>query len=477
MSKVVREDIDSLHAVLSFTLSKEDYGDKFKKELETYRKKVNLKGFRKGKTPMSFVRKMYGQGVLAETVTGMLQNEVSKYLEENKIDILGQPIPVEDHPEIEFDINNPGDYEYKVEIGLVPEVEVAGLDNSTEVEKYVVEVPAKQIDERLEEARKQFGDRESVEDVIQENDMLRLNLEELNGDEVKENGWATTTSLLVNTIADTYKEEFLTKKKGDKIRFKVSQLEGEKDENYVRKYLLNVEENDAEVEIGDDFEAVIDDVTRVKPAELNQEFFDKIFGEGNVSNLEEAKDKISEQLAKTYESSADALLFRDLQDKLLEQNKFSLPEVFLKRWLKFSDEKLTDESLEKEFDQFLNNLRWSLIRGNVSKEAKIEVKEEEIFEGMKDRIRGYFGAYGDELIILNTANRLMEDQEQVNQMFQEIQTEKVIDHIKGLVSVKDKPVSLEEFEEVIKEANARMAPPQEKVEAENEEEVTEDIES
>ena len=126
MSKVVREDIDSLHAVLSFTLSKEDYSDKFKKELETYRKKVNLKGFRKGKTPMSFVRKMYGQGVLAETVTGMLQNEVSKYLEENKIDILGQPIPVEDHPEIEFDINNPGDYEYKVEIGLVPEVEVAG---------------------------------------------------------------------------------------------------------------------------------------------------------------------------------------------------------------------------------------------------------------------------------------------------------------------------------------------------------------
>ncbi len=475
MSKVVREDIDSLHAVLTFTIGKEDYAGLFKEELGNYRKKATLKGFRKGKTPASFVRKMYGQSILTEVVFKLIQTEVDKYIKENNLSTIGQPIPAEDQELMEFDVNEAKDYVFKFEIGLVPEFEITGLDTSTEVEKYAVEVPSDQIEERLEEARKQVGTRASVEDTILENDMVVLNMEELDGDQVKENGWATTTTLLVKAVAEPYKTELLDKKKGDKIRFKVSQLEGAKDEGHVRKYLLNVEESDEDIVIGDDFEAVISDVTRLEPAELNQEFFDKVFGEGNVSNEEEAKEKIGEQLAKTYESSADALLFRDIQDTLLEKNKFDLPETFLKRWLKSGDENVSDEQLEKEFEPFLQNLRWTFIRSKVSKEANIEVTEDEIFEGMKERIRGYFGAYGDELIILNTANRLMEDKEQVNQMFQEMETEKVIDHIKSLITVKDNPVTLEQFEEVVKEANARMAPPEEvSATEETEEEVTEE---
>ena len=279
---------------------------------------------------------------------------------------------------------------------------------------------------------RRFGERESIDTDIEENDVITFNAEELDGDSLKENGWATTFDILVERIGkEDLKKEVTSKKKGDKIRFNINDVEKDSSPQHVRKYLLNVTEGDEDVEIGEMFEATIEDVKRIAPAELNQELFDKVFGEGNVNSEEEVRTKIEEDITRYYDNQAESLLFRDLQDYMLEQNDLELPDAFLKRWLVASDEKNTKELVEQEYDKFARNLQWSMIKGKLASKFELEVAEEEIVEGFKDRVRGYFQGQGNELIVLNTANRLMEDQKQVNQMYEELMSEKLFQSIKS----------------------------------------------
>ena len=485
MAKVVREDTDNLSAVLTITLTKEDYEPKLTAELNKYRKKAHIKGFRKGKTPMAFIKKMYGKSLMADVINELMQEELTNYIQENNLDILGQPIPTEDQELFDFDINQANDYVFKVELGLAPQFEVTGVGSEDSYARHDVEVPDEMVEKDMTAARKRLGERNSVEDDIEENDMLTLNVEELEGEEIKENGWATTFSILVDQIpSEELKKEFSSKKKGDKIRFDIRDLEKDRDEAYIRKQLLHVDENDEDVEIGNHFEAVIDDVSRVAPAEINEDFLNKYFGEGRVKDEAEARELIRKDIKSYYDRQADSLLFRDFQDRLLEQNALELPETFLKKWLKVANEEATDELIEKEFDAFTRNLRWSLIRSKLVQKFDVQVTENELVEGFKDRVRGYFGGYGDELVILNTANRLMQDRQQVDNMYQELMTDKLFEAIKEASKIEDQKINAEAFDEVIKEAREKVEAAEEQLEhgseeaavEESEEEVAEDIE-
>ena len=168
MAKVVREDIDDLNALLKVELSKEHYEAKLKSELNKYRKKAHIKGFRKGKTPMGFIKKMYGTAVLAEVINESLQTAVSSYISEEKLNILGQPLPVEQEEELTFDVNDLQDYNFSFELGLAPEFELQGIDSSSEFTRYVAEIPESMIDEDLSNARKRGGEQTSVEGAIEE---------------------------------------------------------------------------------------------------------------------------------------------------------------------------------------------------------------------------------------------------------------------------------------------------------------------
>ena len=279
MSKVVREDIGSLSAVLTLTVTKADYEPKLSTELNKRRKKAQLKGFRKGKTPMGFIKKMYGRAILADAINEMIQKELTRYIADEKIQILGQPLPSEDQEEFDFNINDLIDYTFKFDIGFAPEFEVEGLSDESNFERYAVEVKDELIEKDIESAQKRFGERKSVDEKIEENDTLTLNAEELDGDKVKEKGWACSFDVLVSQIEDEeVKKQFLGKKKGTKVRFNIFKLEKNSTEESVKKYLLKVEENDADVEIGENFEALVDDIKRVEPAELDQAFFDKFIG-------------------------------------------------------------------------------------------------------------------------------------------------------------------------------------------------------
>lgn len=448
-----------MNTVLTVTLEKADYEPRFNSELSKHRKQAQMKGFRKGKTPVSILKKMYGKSVLVEVINEVLQKELSGYLAGEDLRILGQPLPSEDQEPLDFELKELQDYTFKFDLGLVPEFEVQGVGPESAFEKIEVEATEEMIDEELEAARKRHGERQFVEEDIRENDMVKLLAKELDGEEVKEEGVESEFSVLVSAISnEEAKQQLLSGKKGDTFRFNLFDLEEEKDEKYVRKYLLELSDDD-EREVGQHYEVTVEEVSRIVPAELNQEFFDKFFGEGEVISEEEARDKIREQIEKFYNGQSEALLFRDMQEKLMELNEMELPESFLKRWMKSSNEKLDDEVIEKEYGAFAKNLQWSLIRSKLIKRFGVEVKQEEVFETLKNQVRSYFGgvATGMEHIVESTAGRLMEDKKQVEQAYEKILSDKIFDAVAAEVTVEAKKTSLEEFESIVAKAREESA--------------------
>ena len=461
MPKVEHENIDNLNAVLTVTLEKSDYEPKFKTELNKYRKQANMKGFRRGKTPTSVLKKMYGKGVLADVINEMLQKELYDYLTDNNIKILGQPLPAEDQEQMDFDLKAPQDYVFKFDLGLAPAFEVQGADEHTTFEKMAVEPSEEMIEDDLLAARKRHGERKAVEEEITDNDMIKLEVAELEDGSLKAEGITSEFSLLVgqNTNAD-FKAALEGKKQGDKVAVNILSLEEGRDEDYARKYYLNLGDEDDRT-FNPEFEATIAEVTRIIPAELDQEFFDKNFGEGEVSSEEEAREKLREQTKGFYNSQAEALMSRDIQEKLLELNPMTFPEGFLKRWMKANNEGVEDATIEKEYENFEKNLQWSLIRNKLVESFEIEVNNDDIAEAARRRIRQYFGGQampGMEEIINSTAQRILQDQQQVEQLYEEVLTDRTFEVLIEKVNVEDKAVSLEEFEEAVKAAQAANAP-------------------
>ena len=455
MPQVVRTDIDDLNIKLSLKLTKEDYEPKFKSELNKMKGKASMKGFRKGKTPINLLKKMYGKGVLVEVINQMVSAEVMDYIRKEEIVNLGQPIPSEDQPEVEFDVNNMKDMEFNFDLGISPKFELKGLDSSSVFELYKVNISDSMIDEEIASGRKRGGQLAPIEDAMQAEDTIRLNVEELENGALKADGWASSFSVIVNDIADeALRNEVLTKKKGDKFNVNVFSLEKDRTPEFVRKYMLNVGENDQDVVIGEEFEATIDEVSRIKPADLDQAFFDRYFGPDKVSSEQEMRDLLKSDFEGHFDKQAESLMFKDFNEMLIKENDMPLPDNFLKRWLKTSNPDLTDAKLENEYEEFTKSLKWSLVRGEVIKKYSLEVSDDELFEGVKEKVRGLFAQFGqaqvDELVVTNTANRMMENEEEVNNIYRDKMNEKIMAQVRELVTVAEKPIGQEEFEEIYK---------------------------
>ncbi|MDF1694227.1 MAG: trigger factor [Saprospiraceae bacterium] len=460
---IEKHSVDNLNATITINISKEDYHDKFKAELKKVAGKATMKGFRKGKTPQSVIKKMYGKSVLAEVVNETLQKALSGYLEEEKLDILGQPIPSDDQDgDMNFDVNNLEDYSFKFDIGLTPDIDIQGVSESDTYDIYKIDVDDKVIDEELENAQKRLGNQEHPDGEIIPNDILKIQAEELDGDEPKKDGWASEFSVLVDSLTEEYNAEVLKLSKGDTFTFDVFKLEKEKGDDYVKKYLLNVpkvEEGEEEPVIGNMFTGKIIDIARLKVAELDQEFYDKYFGKDEVKSEEEARAKIQEYIGNHYHNQALQVMYRNIMDKLVAETKVDLPAEFLKKWLKMTNEKLTDEEIEKDFDGFLDNMKWTLIKGRLSKQFEVEVSPEEIREAMANKVRSYFGQYGmDESYVNEILGKMLQNQEEVNKTYEELQAGKLFTKIGETVSHIENKISLEDFNEKVKVINEKQQP-------------------
>jgi trigger factor len=448
MPNVVRTDIDALNALLVVNIAKEDYLPKVKQDMKTFAQRSPMKGFRPGKTPQKLVQNMYGTEFVMDAVNKTLQDTLNDYLQKEKPEIFGQPIGSVEQPDFKFDPKNPSDFAMHFDLGIMPQFDVQGLD-SVNFDHYVVQVDPAKIDEELENRRKQAGETKEVEDTIQGNDMVYLYAKEHGGSLVKED-----LTLSMNWLNDEMQDVFKTQKVGDQLTVNIFQLEKETTPQYVRKYFLGVDDADNR-EIKENFDVKITKVTRIVPAEFNEEFFQKQFG---VATEAEARAELNKTLGGNYVAQSDALLIRDFQLRLMEANKFDLPDGFLKRWLLTQNDKNTPELVESGYEGFAQNMRWTLVRSKIAKEAGIQVSDEDLKEHYSAKIRGYLGGMAiDDAFIDSLVEKVFDDEKQLSELYEDVMTEKTFDVMKSRATLVDKSVSSDEFDSIMATARAEAA--------------------
>lgn len=453
---VVRTDKENQEAELAIQIAKSDYQGKLSEELKKYQQKAHMKGFRKGKVPMSVIRKMYGKAMLADVVNNLIQEKLGGYLEEEKLDILGQPLPSKNQKIYDFSLDASEDFTFLFDVGLTPQFELNGVEESTVYKIPKVQVTDEMIDKEIEALRKRFGTEIHPEDGFRDDDRLLLNAKELDGDQLKNKGFETSFQIMVSNIADeSLRDKVKSMATGDSFHFNIYEIEGEKSEEYVKKYLLNLEKDEMDKEVGKMFEGTIAEVNRIAPAELNEEFFNQAFGEGEVTSEREARDKMKETIENYYLRQAEALLFKDFQEKLLEINQVELPDEFLKRWLIASNDNLHKDQLEHEYPDFTRNLVWTLIERKIKDKFELKVEIDEVKAIMRNQIRQYFGNYpvGDD-VLEGSVDRMMANQEQFNRAYEEAMSDKIFEAVRDHVTLEDNPVTLEEFQEMVAAAQA-----------------------
>ena len=455
--KIEKQTIDELNAVIKLTIEKSDYEDSFNKELKNYKNKVQLKGFRKGKTPISSIKKMYGKSVLLDVVNKTLQEKLSGFLVEEKLDILGNPLPSSDQEQMDINVNELQDYKFSFDIGLAPQVDVKGVSESDEYIEYDITIPDDLLKEELDMRRKRFGKQVNPEKDIVEDDIILIKAHEVEDGKAKDKGHETGFSMMVSRIGDEdLKKKIIGGKLGDKFDFDINTIEKDVDENYVKKYLLNLDE-DEEKEIGNTFAGEIEKITRTELADLDQDFFDQSYGKDVVKSEEEALNNIREELSTFYQKQQKSLLYRGIMDKLIADNEMELPDEFLKRWLNSNNPEVKPEDIDKEYNNFEKNLRWSLIKSKLAKDFNVEVSPEELRESVKKKIMSYMAQYQQtDFDVEPMINNYLNNREQVEKEYEEAMAEKLFDEIYKKVSLKSEKISIEDFREKVQEVNNKI---------------------
>lgn len=449
--KVVSKDLSPLNKHLTVTLTPEDYMSKYNSELSKYQKTGQFRGFRKGKAPISLVKKMYGQGLLTDILFKKVQDDLTTYLTESKLELLGQAIPSDTQEELIVDINAEKEYNFEFEVGLAPEFNLQNANEEAVYEYMDVTVTPERIDEELEKIRKSVGKRVETTEPIEGNDMLSILGKELNDKgELKKKGHEITISLLVDSIQDEeVKNKLKGQTKGFEFDFDVTTIEGVKDQTYINKYLLQLDEGD-EREIGNKFRGEISSVTRLEAAEMNEAFFDQVFGKDRVKDEAEARTEIEKSLQNHFDNQADAVLFRIIQDRLFEDNKVEYPDTFLKKWLSYNNPELDEKALEEGYNSFKDDLTWTLIRNKLLKNNDIIIKREDIVRGFYADVISYFGGQQMPQEFMESAvKRMMENDEQVQKMEARVAVDKMFEKLKEVVKLEKKETSIEELEKVL----------------------------
>lgn len=445
---ITQEKIDDLNALVKITLAPEDYTPQVEKSLKEQAKKANLPGFRKGMVPVAHIKRMYGKSILVEEINTMLNDNISKYLTENKVEVLGQPLPVlEDEKEYNWDFNDT--FEFAYELGLAPtvDIEVSSKDKFTH---YKVKADEDTLAERITNIRKSYGKMSNPE-VSAEGDVLYAELKQLANDGAEfEGGIVATGSIRTDLVTDKkILKTLVGVKKDDTFELDVNKAFGGDAANIAK--LLNISEEDA-ADLKSKFSVSVKNVNRLEEADLNQEFFDKIFGQGVVTDEAGFKAKITEEIESMFQQDAERKLQNDIYAQFTEQTKMQLPDAFLRKWLKATNEKLTDEELEQGYDDFAKNLKWTLIENKIIKDNDIKIDYKDVFETAKQRLDAQFRMYSptalpEEQLAQYTANFLKE-KENANRIFDEVKALKVYDYIKSVATLNEKEIAYNKFTEL-----------------------------
>jgi trigger factor len=432
---ITKEQIDDLNAVVKVAITKDDYQDKVDSILSDYKKQANIPGFRKGHVPMGLIKKQYGKAVLVDEVNKLLQDNLNKYLTEEKLDVLGNPLPKQQD---NFDWDQE-QLDFEFELGLAPSFEVP-LKTKKSLTLYKIVADKKMVDEQVLRMQKQYGKLVSKKEVGKDFEVLGTFKNEAEEIENK------TTLELDKVKSKKALTSLLGKKTGDVITLKTKGLFKE---DYLLSSVLGISQEKAKG-INIEVSFTIDEINEREPAKLDQELFDKLFGKDAVTSVKELKDRIKEDSEKQFEQQSDQKLLNDITEYFIENTKFELPTEFLTKWIQMTgEEPLSDEQANEEYEKSEKGLRYQLIEGKIIKDNDIQIQFEELKEFAKGFIKSQMAQFGQlnpqEEELDNIAARVLGNQDEVKRLSEQLMSQKLISLYKEKVNLKTKEVTYENF--------------------------------
>ena len=428
-------------ASIKIKLIEADYQPKVDAKLKDYAKKAIIRGFRPGKAPITMVKSMYGVSLLVEEINTILGESLNNHLKEQTFKVLGEPLPVEKVEE-SIDWKNQKDFELEYKIGFVETIDVK-LDSSIKGINYSIKVDQKLIDETVDNLTSQYGESTNPE-VSEATDFIYGDLKSTATD------FSKTTSVDTTKLSKKLAGKFIGLSKDAVVEFDAKEV---KKDEWTAGFGLSDEEADA---AKDSYAFVAKNINRKAKAELNQEFFDKIFGPDQVKTKKEFEDKVKETLQGSYDRESKVYTEEELKKLIVDKTNLSLPDAFLKEWLiKANEGKVTEAEVEAEYPLYAKQLSWSLISNQVAKEHAIQAEHADVIEKTKEMIREQFASSGlgsqmESSMDLFVDNYLKgnEGQNYMNLMTS-VQNEKVLALIQEKIKMTDKNLSIDEFKELL----------------------------
>jgi len=444
---------NDVNGTIVIELEKEDYQEKVEKSLNQYRQRANIPGFRQGKVPKGVIRKMYGKAVLVDEINKIVSDELGNFIRENKLKILGEPI-ADDSEEKQVDLEKDETMSFYFDVALTPEFELT-LDKETELTWYNVKLEEDLLDKQMDGYRQNYGTYDSVEEEAKDTDLIKGTLTEMDGAQVKEEAEAIENAILMPSYVkdETTRNSFIGAKVGDSVVLNpMTAYDNNKAE--VASLLQTTKET-----LGDatpDYRFEIKEVTRYKEAEMNQELFDKVLGEGVATSEEEFKEKVAAELTRQFKPSVDHLFIHQAKDLIVEKMKdVTFPDAFLKRWLLETSDERTPEQLEEDYPRILEDLKFHIAKQKIVEENELKVEYQDIEALAAEVAKAQFAQYGmtnlPADVLQNYTKSLLEKEETVQNLVERATEDKVIDWLKANVSVMEKEIYSKEFNELMGE--------------------------
>ncbi len=432
---IQKEQIDELNAIVKVAITKDDYSDKVDKILKDYKKQANIPGFRKGQVPMGLIKKQYGKAVLVDEVNKLLQDNLNKYLTEEKLDVLGNPLPKQqDNFNWEAE-----DFSFEFELGLAPNFEVT-LKTKKPITHYKIVADKKMIDEQVDRIRKQYGKLISKSEVGKNDELTGTFRNE--EEEIDHKSNLEMSKVKSKKAIDGLRG----KKAGDTVILKTKGLFKE---DYLLSGALGIQREKAE-KLNIEVSFTIEEINERESADLDQELFDKLFGKDDITSEKDLRERIKEDSEKQFEQQADQKLLNDITERLIETIKFDLPAGFLKKWIQTTGEKsLSEEEANDEYEKSEKGLRYQLIEGKIIKDNSIEIQFDELKEFAKGFVKSQMAQYGQlnpqEEELDNIASRVLGNQEEVKRLSEQLMSQKLLTLYKEKANLKKKEVTYDNF--------------------------------
>ena len=450
---ITKESIDNLNARVTIKLAPADYQPQVEKTLKEQARKANMPGFRPGKVPVGVVKKMYGPSILVDEVNKMLGNKLYEFIENEKLEILGNPLPSEEVKPI-ADFENPADMEFTYDLGLAPKIDL-DLGKNFKFDLFKIEATDKDIESSLENISQRTG--EMIEhDTIADNDLVKVQWVELNEDgSIKESGILNSSSVALDKLNADLKKQLIGKKLEESLTVDYRSF-SENDTDLAAMLAVTTDELQ---NVNSNFKITVEKIQRLKPAELNEETFKKMYPDGSVTNVDEMKEKIKVDYAAYFNQESDKKLKNDMVINLLKNTKVELPDEFLKRWLTtVGEKKSTKEQVEQEYPNYRDGLKWQLIQNKIIREKDIKVDMAELKAGIRAQLLQQFAQYGmqqaDDEMMDDMVEKFMKREDEVRRMNDQLYDQKVMDLFRSMATLNEKKVTSEKFYEMASQENS-----------------------